>query len=163
MRTTLLPGLLDVARHNVARDLERRCGCSRPAACSSRTGPTSCRTSGCTSASLLAGDFEPRDLALAEASRPTSTSSRGCSSALLDALGVEWRLVDGGPRVPASRAARRRSLVGAREAGCLGELHPLVARDFGLEGLDRPPAVLELDLDVVLPARRATGAALTRT
>jgi phenylalanyl-tRNA synthetase beta chain len=46
--------------------------------------------------------------------------------------------------------------VDAREAGCLGELHPAVAAEFGLGDLDRPPVVLELDLDVVLPiaARR---------
>jgi phenylalanyl-tRNA synthetase beta chain len=42
-------------------------------------------------------------------------------------------------------------VVDAREAGWLGELHPSVAADFGLGELERPPAVLELDLDVVLP------------
>jgi phenylalanyl-tRNA synthetase beta chain len=41
--------------------------------------------------------------------------------------------------------------VDAREAGCLGELHPAAAADFGLGGLEHPPVVLELDLDVVLP------------
>ena len=53
-------------------------------------------------------------------------------------------------------------LVDAREAGWLGELHPLVARDFGLGGLEQPPVVLELDLDVVLPAPQR-GSAATRT
>ena len=71
--------------------------------------------------------------------------------ALLDALGVRWRLVAGGPPfLHPGRAAE--VVVDAREAGWLGELHPAVAADFGLDELERPPAVLELDLGVVLPA-----------
>jgi phenylalanyl-tRNA synthetase beta chain len=69
---------------------------------------------------------------------------------LLDLLGVRWRLIDGGPRfLHPGRAAE--IVVDAREAGCLGELHPAVAASFGLDALARSPVVLELDLDVVLP------------
>jgi phenylalanyl-tRNA synthetase beta chain len=63
---------------------------------------------------------------------------------------VRWRLIDGGPPfLHPGRAAE--VVVDAREAGYLGELHPAVAAEFGLGHLERPPAVLELDLDVVLP------------
>jgi phenylalanyl-tRNA synthetase beta chain len=80
---------------------------------------------------------------------------KGLLVGLLDLLGVRWRLIDGGPRfLHPGRAAE--VVVDAREAGCLGELHPAVAADFGLGGLPRAPVVLELDLDVVLPvAERA--------
>jgi phenylalanyl-tRNA synthetase beta chain len=67
---------------------------------------------------------------------------------LLDTLGVDWRLADGGPAfLHPGRAAEL--LAGGHEVGWVGELHPLVASSFGL---DRPPAVLELDLGVVLAA-----------
>ena len=50
MRTTLLPGLLEVARHNVARDMRGPAPVRDAGACSSRRAATSCPTSGCTSA-----------------------------------------------------------------------------------------------------------------
>ena len=64
---------------------------------------------------------------------------------------MRWRLIAGGPPfLHPGRAAE--VVVDAREAGWLGELHPGVAADFGLDDLERPPALLELDLGVVLPA-----------
>ena len=60
MRTTLVPGLLEVARHNVARDMPDL-KLFETGRVFFSNGPTSCRTSGCTSAILLTGDFEPRD------------------------------------------------------------------------------------------------------
>ena len=104
---------------------------------------------------LLAGDFEP-----ATWRRPALQAdfytAKGVLVALLDALGVRWRLIAGGPPfLHPGRAAE--VVVDAREAGWLGELHPAVAADFGLGDLERPPVVLELDLDVVLPvAERVT-------
>ena len=41
-------------------------------------------------------------------------------------------------------------LAGGHESGYLGELHPLVARDFGLGDLANPPVVFELDLTEIL-------------
>ena len=104
---------------------------------------------------LLSGDFEP-----ATWRRPALQadfySAKGVLVAVLDALGVRWRLVAGGPPfLHPGRAAE--VVVDAREAGWLGELHPAVAADFGLAELERPPIVLELDLGVVLPvAERVT-------
>jgi len=43
-------------------------------------------------------------------------------------------------------------LVGSHDAGWLGELHPMVVRDWDLGDLERPPVAMELDLEVVLPA-----------
>jgi len=70
---------------------------------------------------------------------------------VLGGLGVAWRLADGGPPfLHPGRSAQ--VLIGSHDAGWLGELHPLVTRDWDLDDLDRPPVAMELDLDVVLPA-----------
>ncbi len=78
---------------------------------------------------------------------------KGLVGAVLDRLGVPWRverLV--APHLHPGRAAR--ILVGDRVVGELGELHPLVAERFDLDG---PVAIAELDLDLVaaqLPGAR---------
>ena len=101
-------------------------------------------------------------MALGRRVRRTSTSAKGCSSALLEALGVAGAWSTAG-RAFLHPGRRPRSVVDAREAGWLGELHPSVARDFGLDELERPPAVLELDLGLVLAAAGGARAAATRT
>ncbi len=149
MRTTLVPGLLEVARHNVARDMADLSlfECGRVFYSKGRdTLPDERLHLGI----LLAGDFLP-----ATWRRPALQAdfytAKGVLVALLEALGVRWRLIAGGPPfLHPGRAAE--VVVDAREAGWLGELHPAVAADFGLDDLERPPALLELDLDVVLPA-----------
>jgi phenylalanyl-tRNA synthetase beta chain len=76
--------------------------------------------------------------------------------ALLDGLRVEWRLAGGGPSfLHRGRAAE--VLAGGHEAGWVGEVHPLVTRSFGLGELERPPAALELDLDLLLQVSREPG------
>jgi phenylalanyl-tRNA synthetase beta chain len=154
MRTTLVPGLLEVARHNVARDMQdlKLFETGRVFFAKGRDElPDERLYLGL----LLAGDFESptwRHPAL----QADFYSAKGVLVALLDALGVRWRLVAGGP--PFLHPGRAAELVvDAREAGWLGELHPAVAADFGLGELERPPVVLELDLGVVLPvAERVT-------
>jgi phenylalanyl-tRNA synthetase beta chain len=80
---------------------------------------------------------------------------KGLLAGLLEALGVDWRLVDGGPAfLHPGRAAE--VLIGASDAGYLGEVHPQVARDFGLEQLGRPPAVFEINLGIALAAAAKT-------
>jgi phenylalanyl-tRNA synthetase beta chain len=148
MRSSLLPGLLDVARHNVARDLEDLRLFETGRVFYSK-GPYEQPDERLHLAVVLTGDFVPatwrRDSVPAD-----FYVVKGLLVDLLDLLGVQWRLIDGGPRfLHPARAAE--VVVDAREAGCLGELHPAVAEGFGLGGLDRPPVVLELDLDVVLP------------
>jgi len=148
MRTTLVPGLLDVARHNVARDMPDLKLFETGRVFFSR-GPEQLPDERLHLGIVLTGDFQP-----ATWRRPSQQAdfytAKGVLVALLDALGVRWRLVAGGPAfLHPGRAAE--VVVDAREAGWLGELHPSVAADFGLGELERPPAVLELDLDVVLP------------
>ena len=154
MRTTLVPGLLDVARHNVARDMPDlklfetgRVFFSKGA----DAQPDERLFLGI----VLTGSFEP-----ATWRRPASPAdfyaAKGVLVALLDALGVRWRLVAGGPPFLHPRRSAE-VVVDAREAGWLGELHPAVAADFGLAELDRPPTVLELDLDVVVPVAERVG------
>ena len=148
MRTTLVPGLLDVARHNVARDMPDLKLFETGRVFFSR-GPEQLPDERLHLGIVLTGDFQP-----ATWRRPAQPAdfytAKGVLVALLDALGVRWRLVAGGPAfLHPGRAAE--VVVDAREAGWLGELHPSVAADFGLGELERPPAVLELDLDVVLP------------
>jgi phenylalanyl-tRNA synthetase beta chain len=149
MRTTLLPGLLGVARHNVARDVA-----SLKLFESGRVflsdGAEELPEERLHLGALLAGDWEPKTWR-SEARPPDFYVVKGLVAGLLDALGVEWRLVDGGPAfLHPGRAAE--VLIEASDAGYLGELHPLVAREFGLGELARPPAVLELDLGLTLKA-----------
>jgi len=148
MRTTLVPGLLDVARHNVARDMPDLKLFETGRVFFSR-GPEQLPDERLHLGIVLAGDFQPATWRW-PAQQADFYTAKGVLVALLDALGVRWRLVAGGPAfLHPGRAAE--VVVDAREAGWLGELHPSVAADFGLGELERPPAVLELDLDVVLP------------
>jgi phenylalanyl-tRNA synthetase beta chain len=76
---------------------------------------------------------------------------KGLLAGVLEALGVDWRLVDGGPSfLHPGRAAE--VLIGTRDAGYLGEVHPVVARDFGLGELEHPPAAFEIDLGHAMAA-----------
>jgi phenylalanyl-tRNA synthetase beta chain len=153
MRTTLLPGLLQVAGHNLARDLEQL-RLFETGRVFLSNGADRLPDEQLHLGVLLAGDFEPAGWR--SPARPAGFYViKGIVVAVLDLLGVDWRLADGGPPfLHPGRAAE--VLIGSREAGYLGELHPLVARDFGLGDLEQPPAVMELDLDAVLGAASST-------
>ena len=65
----------------------------------------------------------------------------------MEAAGVEWRAQEGGP--PFLHPGRAATIVAAdgSELGWLGELHPLVLREWELDG---PVAAFELDVDRLL-------------
>jgi phenylalanyl-tRNA synthetase beta chain len=148
MRTSLLAGLLRSARHNVDRHVAdvRLFETGRVFY---SEGPDALPDERLFLAVVLCGDFVPRGWRR-EALPSDFYVAKGLLVGLLELLGVQWRLIDGGP--PFLHPGRAGEVVvDARDAGCLGELHPAVAAEFGLDGLERLPVVLELDLDVVLP------------
>jgi phenylalanyl-tRNA synthetase beta chain len=149
MRTTLLPGLLTTAQRNLSRDL------ASPALFEIgrvflSNGPDMQPEERLHLGVLLAGDATPKTWR-AEARQADFYVVKGLLAGVLEGLGVDWRLVDGGPSfLHPGRAAE--VLIGADDAGYLGELHPQVARDFGLEDLEHPPSVFEIDLGRTLAA-----------
>jgi phenylalanyl-tRNA synthetase beta chain len=149
MRTTLLPGLLEATRRNIAHDAEgvRLFESGRVFF---SNGPGRLPEERLHLGVVLAGVQEPKTWR-SDQRQADFYVGKGLLVALLDALAVDWRLADGGPSfLHAGRAAE--VLAGGHEAGWLGELHPLVAKAFGLGDLSRPPVALELDLDLLLEA-----------
>ncbi|HYY22445.1 MAG TPA: phenylalanine--tRNA ligase subunit beta [Thermoleophilaceae bacterium] len=154
MRPLLLPGLLDAASHNIAHgraDLalfESAHVYEPPGVGSEGDGA---------GAPEHAPALERHHLAalLTEALPGTWRSpprrgdyyaARALVEALLGAAGVEWRAEPGQrPFLHPGRAASVRA--GGRELGWIGELHPLVAREWELGGAG--VAAFELDLDAV--------------
>jgi phenylalanyl-tRNA synthetase beta chain len=113
MRTTLLPGVLEVTRHNVARDV--------------------------------------RELKLFETGRVFL--SKGADELPEERLHVIALLTGAWePKAFLHPGRAAEVLIETKDAGYLGELHPLVARSFGLAELERPPALFEVDLGLALNA-----------
>ena len=155
MRPLLLPGLLDAARHNAAHGagglaLFESAHVYRPAARSTRRRAAPRAPRPRTERHHLAGCScrEPRRLAQLAPWR-TSTPPRAWSRPLFGAAGLELAC-----RSP----ARRPFLHPGRTAECpwramaqvgwIGELHPLVAREWDLDGA----AAFELDFDALAEA-----------
>jgi phenylalanyl-tRNA synthetase beta chain len=159
MRPLLLPGLLDAARHNAAhghaaqRLFESAHVYTGPAAVGVATGqgaPLGARPAG-----------EPHHLAalLTEATSPTWRSDgapadfyavKALVDAVLGVAGLGWRAEpserDASPFLHPARAARIVAGPEERELGWLGELHPLVAREWEVPAA----AVFELDADALV-------------
>jgi phenylalanyl-tRNA synthetase beta chain len=140
MRPLLLPGLLDAARHNAAH--------GRPGAALFESAHVY-RAAG----PLDAPEGSPRGATPADERQHVAVlmdaadfpAARGVLEGLLSSVGVEWS-AQPAPR-PFLHPGRSASIngTGDRELGWIGELHPLVARDWDLEGA----AAFELDLDLV--------------
>jgi phenylalanyl-tRNA synthetase beta chain len=146
MRTTLACGLLETARYNLDRDIAelRLFECGRVFFSNGHERlPDELEQLGV----MLAGTYEPGTWRSPQR-RADFYAAKGLLVGLLESLRVDWRLADGGPSfLHPGRAAE--VLIGGHEAGWIGEIHPLVARSWGL---DQPAAAFELELGTVLEA-----------
>jgi phenylalanyl-tRNA synthetase beta chain len=166
MRPLLLPGLLDAARHNAARGrsavaLFESAHVYVPAG-ASLDGAGSGSPGGKTPAR------EPHHLAVAltEASpggwrsdpRPADFyAGRALLEAVMAAAGLEWRVEE--RRRPFLHPGRAASVLAAeREIGWVGEVHPLVVREWDVPG---QVAAFELDVDAVVGLRSGRGEVYT--
>jgi phenylalanyl-tRNA synthetase beta chain len=158
LRTTLLGSLLDVAAHNSARgttDLRLfEMGSSfvlagEPGADGTGTGVLEHGALGV----LLSGRTAPVTWGAPDPPKADVFAVKGVLEALGEALGVDLQCKAGlQPFLHPGRAAT--VLCEGEQLGWLGELHPLVAREWGIDGA----AVMELDLDALLGKAGGRGA-----
>jgi len=160
LRTTLLGSLLDTAAHNVARGMpdvglfeigtvfasgERTVDDDAPSA-RGETGVIERRALGV----LLCGRLAPVTWGTPDPPKADVFAVKGMLEALGESLSVELECVPGEqPFLHPGRSAQ--VLCGERQIGWLGELHPLVARAWDLEGA----AVMELELNELLASAQA--------
>ncbi len=149
MRPLLLPGLLDAARHNAAHG---RLGVAlfESAHVYLHVAPVDTAPEGSPRGRRPAGEPEHIGALLTEAAPggwrtpPVAAdfyAARSLVEALLEVAGVEWRAQPSAqPFLHPGRAAVVQA--GEGELGWIGELHPLVARAWELDG---PVAAFELD------------------
>ena len=155
MRPLILPGLLDAARHNAAHGraavrLFESAHVYLPA------GPLDQPPDGPPRGQTPAYERHHLSALLTEAapggwrtpSRPADFYAvKGLLEGLMEAAGVGWHAQDGGP--PFLHPGRAASIFAGDglEFGWFGELHPLVLREWELDG---PVAAFELDTDALL-------------
>ena len=155
LRTTLLGSLLDVAAHNCARGMVDfglfeigtlfvLDGDSSPA-----TGVREHRSL----AVLLSGRTAPATWGAPDPPRADVFAVKGVLEALGAALRLQLECRPGAqPFLHPGRSAT--VLCDGRQLGWLGELHPLVAREWGIESA----AAMELQLDLLLDSAEAQSA-----
>jgi phenylalanyl-tRNA synthetase beta chain len=154
LRTTLLGSLLDVAKRNRARGMvdlrlfeigtifiaQPRSG--EPTAAERRSEPLP--EEGPHLGALVSGAMRPPSWRESDPPQADFFAVKAVLAALLDTLRVPWSVEAARePFLHPGRSAR--VLIGGRNAGWLGELHPAVARAWDLEG----GAGFELDLGVI--------------
>jgi phenylalanyl-tRNA synthetase beta chain len=152
LRTTLLGSLLDVAAHNSARGMSDLRLFELGSVFS--TDPT--RDTGVGErqalAVLLSGRLAPATWGASDPGQADLFAVKALLEALGCALRVQLDLKEGGePFLHPGRAAR--VLCQGERLGWLGELHPLVARAWDLDGA----AVMELQLDRLLKLAGASA------
>jgi phenylalanyl-tRNA synthetase beta chain len=162
MRTTLLGSLLDVAKRNLARDVERlalfESGRVYLSADGANDGPLAGRFVG----ERPAPDAEPHHLGCLAVGPLAAGSWRGggepadffALKGVLEGLAARLGVALGfaaaaQPFLHPGRAARVE--VGGCDAGWIGELHPLVCREWDLEGA----VAFEVELAVLVEAAAA--------
>jgi phenylalanyl-tRNA synthetase beta chain len=143
LRTTVLGSLLDVTRHNVARgnaDLRLIEQGAVYVADEAQQLPHEHRALG----AVLHGRLSAPSWGDEAAPRPVDFfAAKGLLAATLDALRVDWSVrAEAQPFLHPGRSAA--VLAGEETIGWVGELHPLVARAWELEGA---VAAFEIDLD----------------
>ena len=154
MRPLLLPGLLDAARHNAAHGragvalfesahVYLPAGPLEPAPDGSPGGRDARRTSATTSRALLT-EARARRLAHARRAPADFYARKALLEALLEAAGRRAGACGARRAAPFLHPGPRGAVVAgeASELGWIGELHPLVARAWELDG---PVAAFELD------------------
>jgi phenylalanyl-tRNA synthetase beta chain len=155
LRPTLLGSLLDAAHYNRARGAEAvalfesghvyRPGTSE--ALGERTAPSDERDA---LGAVLVGPLDAPTWRTPQPRAADVFTAKALAAAVLDALRVDWDALRSHPPArPFLHPGRAGVLrLGGREIGWFGELHPLVARAWDLEGV----AAFELELDPVLAA-----------
>jgi phenylalanyl-tRNA synthetase beta chain len=146
LRTTVLGSLLDATRHNVARGSADLRLIEQGAVYVANTAhppaqlPHEHRALG----AVLHGRLSAPSWGDSEAPRAVDFfAAKGLLAATLDALRVDWSVrAEAQPFLHPGRSAT--VLAGEETIGWVGELHPLVARAWELEGA---VAAFELDLD----------------
>jgi phenylalanyl-tRNA synthetase beta chain len=152
MRTLLLGSLLDAAAYNAARDADELRLFETGAVYiddSDGSLPDERRHLGV----LLTGPATPRSWRSPDPPPADFYAAKGVLAALLDTARLDWTVEPSGE--PFLHPGRAATVHAAGEAvGWLGELHPLVARAWELEGA----AAFEIDLDRVAAAAAARPA-----
>jgi phenylalanyl-tRNA synthetase beta chain len=145
LRTTLLGSLLDATRHNVARgnaDLRLFEQGAVYVADDSRRLPHEQRSLG----ALLHGRLMPPSWGSSDDRTADFFAAKGYVAAVLDTLRVDWTVrAAAEPFLHPGRSAQ--VIAGEDVLGWIGEIHPLVARAWDLDGV---VAGFELDLDRVV-------------
>jgi phenylalanyl-tRNA synthetase beta chain len=156
MRPLLLPGLLDAARHNAAHGrpgarLFESAHVYRP------SEPLDAAPAEAPGGRLPALERHHLAVLLTEGApggwrserRPADFfAARALLEAVLEVAGLDWLAEEGGRSfLHPGRAASIVARDSERKLGWLGELHPLVARDWDVPG---PVAGFELDVEAVL-------------
>ena len=144
LRTTLLGSLLDVAAHNRSRGAERLRLFEAGAVFFPDSGGGLPREP-YHLAALVSGSVRPPSWRDPRPPAADFFTAKGIVQGVLEALRANWALERGSEAfLHPGRAAKL--LVEGRPAGWLGEIHPLVAAQWGL---DATVAAFELDLDAV--------------
>jgi phenylalanyl-tRNA synthetase beta chain len=156
LRTTLLGSLLDVAAHNSARGMVDfglfEIGTLFVLDGDSALAPTNVREHR-SLAVLLSGKTAPSTWGAPDPPRADVFAAKGVLEALGAALRLRLECRPGAqPFLHPGRSAA--VLCDGQELGWLGELHPLVAREWGIEGA----AAMELQLDLLLASAEAQSA-----
>jgi phenylalanyl-tRNA synthetase beta chain len=164
LRTTLLGSLLEAAARNRSRnpDPTRPLALFESGAVYLPSGDAGPPAEPHRVAALTCGPVRPATWREPEPPSADFFSVKGVLGVMLAAVGVHWSVRPSSQAPPFLHPGRGGEVLlepagdggGAVPAGWVGELHPAVARRFGIE---EPVACFELDLDRALERPRAPG------